>query len=102
MRIACQGRLLLWACLGYFAATAAFAGTPAHDKTPKRDKAQEQGMAQEKDRTWTALIEQAKAHGGVETKLDKSASYVFQQKDGTYISFTRLLATNKGRSVCLK
>jgi len=55
----------------------------------------------EKNKAWDALIEQAKAHGGVETKLDKSASYIFQRPDGSYVSFTRQLATDKGRSVCL-
>jgi hypothetical protein len=55
----------------------------------------------EKNKAWDALIEQAKAHGGVETKLDKSASYVFQRPDGSYVSITRRLADDKGRSVCL-
>ncbi len=55
----------------------------------------------DKDKAWETLIEQAKAHGGVETKLDKSASYVFQRPDGSYVSLTRLLASDKGRSVCL-
>lgn len=55
----------------------------------------------DKNKAWDALIEQAKAHGGVETKLDKSASYVFQRPGGSYVSFTRLLASDKGRSVCL-
>ena len=55
----------------------------------------------EKNKAWDTLIEQAKAHGGVETKLDKSASYVFRRPDGSYVSFTRQLATDKGRSVCL-
>ena len=55
----------------------------------------------ERDQGWDKLIAEAQAHGGVETKLDKSASYVFQRPDGSYVSFTRLLATDKGRSVCL-
>ena len=55
----------------------------------------------EKNKAWDALIEQAKAHGGVETKLNKSASYVFQRPDGSYVSFTRQITTDKGRSVCL-
>jgi hypothetical protein len=59
------------------------------------------GGTAERNNAWDALIEEAKAHGGVETKLDKSASYVFQRPDGSYLSFTRLLATDKGRSVCL-
>ena len=55
----------------------AFAGTP------------------DKDKRWDALIAQAKAHGGVETVLDRSASYVFQAQDG---SFVTLLASLRGRS----
>lgn len=54
----------------------------------------------ERDKGWETLIAEAKAHGGVETKLDKSVSYVFQRPDGSYLTFTRL---NDGtrRSVCL-
>lgn len=55
----------------------------------------------ERDKAWNALIAEAKAHGGAETKLDRSTSYVFKRQDGSYLSFTRLLATDKGRSVCL-
>jgi hypothetical protein len=57
--------------------------------------------AVDKSKAWDSLIEQAKVHGGVETKLDKSVSYVFQRTDGSYMSFTRLLAGAKDRSVCL-
>ena len=81
------GQGLSWACLsltiGLLACGPALAG------------------ATDRDKSWDKLIEQAKAHGGVETKLDKSSSYVFQRPDGSYVSFTRLLATAKGRSVCL-
>jgi hypothetical protein len=67
---------------------AALAASPAYGGAPDKDKA------------WDALIEQVKTHGGVETVLDKSASYVFQRPDGSYVTFTRLLAAAK-RSVCL-
>jgi hypothetical protein len=60
----------------------AFAGTP------------------DKDRRWDALIAQAKAHGGVETVLDRSASYVFQAQDGSFVTLTRVLQGSK-RAVCL-
>ena len=60
----------------------AFAGTP------------------DKDRRWDALIAQAKAHGGVETVLDRSASYVFQAPDGSFVTLTRVLQGSK-RAVCL-
>jgi len=56
--------------------------------------------APDKDKAWDALIDEAKKHGGVETVLDRSASYVFQRTDGSYVAFTRLLAAAK-RSVCL-
>ncbi len=55
----------------------------------------------ERDKAWNALIAAAKARGAEETKLDRSASFVFQSSDGVYVTFTRLLATDKGRSVCL-
>jgi hypothetical protein len=64
-------------------AAGAFAGTLARDKA------------------WSNLIEQAKAHGGAETKLDRSTSYVFQRPDGSYLTFTQLLAPKETRSVCL-
>jgi hypothetical protein len=54
----------------------------------------------ERDKAWNAWIEQAKAHGGVETVLESSASFVFQRPDGVYVTFTRLLKSAK-RSVCL-
>jgi hypothetical protein len=60
----------------------AFAGTP------------------DKDKRWDALIAQAKAHGGVETVLDRSASYVFQAPDGSFVTLTRVLEGSK-RAVCL-
>lgn len=53
----------------------------------------------EKDRLWAAAIDAAKARGGVETVLDKSASYVFRTAEGDYVSLTRLLKSDK-RSVC--
>jgi len=59
-----------------------------------------EAAAPDKDKAWDALIEQVKQHGGVETVLDRSASYVFQRPDGSYVTFTRLLAAAK-RSVCL-
>ena len=80
MRRACA---LPWACVLIAAATPVCAGSP------------------ERDKAWSELIAQAKEHGAEETKLDKSASYVFQREDGSYLTFTRMLATDKGRSVCL-
>ena len=55
---------------------------------------------QDKDKRWDALIAQAKAHGGVETVLDRSASYVFQAPDGSFVTLTRVLQGSK-RAVCL-
>ena len=60
----------------------AFAGTP------------------DKDKRWDALIAQAKAHGGAETVLDRTASYVFQGPDGSFVTLTRVLKGSK-RVVCL-
>jgi hypothetical protein len=57
--------------------------------------------AAERDKAWDALIAAAKARGAEETKLDRSASFVFQREDGAYVTFTRLLTTPEGRSVCL-
>lgn len=54
----------------------------------------------ERDRAWEALIAEAQKHGGQETQLDKSASYVFQRPDGAYVTFTRVFASG-ARSVCL-
>ena len=68
---------------------AALALASAEAGTPERDKA------------WDALMQAAKAHGGTETKLDRSASFVFQRPDGSYLTLTRLLQSDKGRSVCL-
>ena len=72
-----------WRCVAYLIVAPALAGTT------------------ERDKAWDALIAQARAHGGIETTLDRSASYVFRRPDGSYLSFTRLLQSNKGRSVCL-
>ena len=69
------------ALLGLVAATA-IAGTP------------------ERDKAWETLIAEAKKHGGVETKLDQSASYVFQRPDGSFLTFTHLLKRDK-RAACL-
>lgn len=54
----------------------------------------------DKDKRWDALIAQAKAHGGTETVLDRSASYVFQARDGSFVTLTRFLDGSK-RAVCL-
>jgi hypothetical protein len=56
--------------------------------------------APDKDRRWDALLAQAKAHGGVETVLDRGASYVFQAQDGSFVTLTRVLMGSK-RAVCL-
>ena len=56
--------------------------------------------ANSQDKQWNDLIAQAKKHGGVETVLDQTASYVFQAKDGTYVTFTRAL-DNKKRFICI-
>jgi hypothetical protein len=52
------------------------------------------------DQQWSELIAHAKKHGGVETVLDQTASYVFQAHDGTYVTFTRTL-DNKKRYICI-
>ncbi len=52
------------------------------------------------DKEWNELIAQTKKHGGVETVLDQTASYVLQAKDGTYVAFTRTL-DNKKRFICI-
>lgn len=54
----------------------------------------------ERDRIWDSLIAEAQKHGGSETRLDKSTSYVFQRPDGSYLTFTRSFA-NGVRAVCL-
>jgi hypothetical protein len=56
--------------------------------------------APDKDKLWDALIAQAKARGGAETVLDRSASYVFQAQDGSFVTLTRVLQGSK-RAVCL-
>ena len=71
---------------GFAAAMLASAAAPA--QTPNRDQA------------WDALVAEAKSHGGVETRLDRSASYVFQRPDGIYVTLTRALKGGK-RDVCL-
>ena len=58
------------------------------------------GAASERGKAWDTLIAEAKKHGGVETKLDRSASYVFQQNDGSYVTFTHMLTGDK-RAACL-
>jgi hypothetical protein len=78
-----RARELLWVCVILAAVSPVRAGSP------------------ERDAAWSELIAQAKAHGAEETKLDRSASYVFQREDGSYLTFTRLLTTDKGRSICL-
>ena len=74
--------MLLWSAVAALTVHSAFAATPKRDKD------------------WEALIAEAKQHGGVETVLDKSASWVFQRPDGVYVTFTRVLKNSK-RSVCL-
>ncbi|MDE3176894.1 MAG: hypothetical protein KGM15_12410 [Pseudomonadota bacterium] len=59
------------------------------------------GATAERGKDWDVLIAEAKKHGGVETKLDRSSSYVFQQKDGSFVSFTQLAAPQVKRAVCL-
>ena len=54
----------------------------------------------ERDRIWDSLIAEARKHGGSETRLDKSTSYVFQRPDGSYVTFTHCF-TNGVRAVCL-
>jgi len=54
----------------------------------------------ERDRAWDALIAEAQKHGGQETRLDKSASYVFQRPDGSFVTFTRVFESG-ARAVCL-
>lgn len=66
-------RRLVWSAPAAFAAGLGFAQTP------------DRGAA------WDALIAEAKKHGGVETKLDLSASYVFQAPTGFYVTLTRSL-----------
>ena len=54
----------------------------------------------ERDRIWDSLIAEAQKHGGSETRLDKSTSYVFQRPDGAYVTFTHSFS-NGVRAVCL-
>jgi hypothetical protein len=54
----------------------------------------------ERDRSWDALIAEAQRRGGSETRLDNSASYVFQRPNGEYVAFTHAL-TNGARAVCM-
>ena len=82
MYVAGGRRVLPWTCVAFLAARFAFAGSP------------------ERDKAWEALIVQAKAHGGVETKLDQSASYVFQRPDESFVTFTHMLKGDT-RAACL-
>jgi hypothetical protein len=85
MRVAWEVRNKRRACVGLavvMLASAAQSGTPARDKA------------------WQALIEQAKAHGGVETKLDQSSSFVFQLPDGAYVTLTHMFKGGR-RAACL-
>ena len=50
--------------------------------------------------SWAKLIAAAKARGGVETQLDKSSSYVFQQEDGNFVTLTQWRSTPPKRFVC--
>ena len=50
--------------------------------------------------SWALLIAEAKKHGGAETRLDKSSSYVFQQQDGNFLTLTEWRAPPK-RFVCV-
>jgi hypothetical protein len=54
----------------------------------------------ERDQVWDSLIAEAQKRGGLETRLDKSTSYVFQRPDGAYVTFTHA-STNGVRAVCL-
>ena len=74
--------------LAAFAAGLAFAAGSAFAQTPDRGAA------------WQALIAEAKKHGGVETKLDLSASYVFQAPTGFYVTLTRSLDDIK-HAICV-
>ncbi len=74
-------RLVLSAPVG-LAAGLAFAGTP------------------DRDAAWAALIAEAKKHGGVETILGSTGSYVFQRPDGLYVMFTRTL-DSRTHAVCV-
>ena len=67
----------------------ALAAAPALADPPQRDA-----------KSWAALIEGAKKHGGTETKLDQSSSYVFQQQDGNFLTLTEWRAPLK-RFVCV-
>ncbi len=51
-------------------------------------------------KSWAKLIEAAKARGGVETKLDKSSSYVFQQENGDFVTLTEWRSTPPKRYLC--
>jgi hypothetical protein len=51
-------------------------------------------------KSWAALMEEARKHGGSETRLDKSSSYVFQQQDGNFLTLTEWRAPLK-RFVCV-
>ena len=53
----------------------------------------------EKERQWNLLIAEAKRHGGVETIINKTGSYVFGGPNGLIVAFTRTL-DNKRHFVC--
>ena len=55
----------------------------------------------DRNRAWDALLAAAKARGAQETRLDRSASFVFRRQDGSYVTLTRMFDGAKGRSVCL-
>jgi hypothetical protein len=57
--------------------------------------------ASDRDKAWDALIAEAKARGGAETKLDRSTSYVFKREDGSFVSLTQLIPPKVKRAVCL-
>ena len=40
-------------------------------------------------RDWGQLLEAARQHGGSETRLDKSSSYVFRQQNGDFVTLTQ-------------
>ena len=77
------------------------AGVAATPAAPHRDA-----------KSWGMLIAEAKKHGGTETKLDKSTSYVFQQQDGGFLTLTEWrtplkrfvcgIASNQKSTVCVR
>jgi len=53
----------------------------------------------DRDKAWDKLIAEARKHGGAATEYKTSTSYVFQRKDGFFITLTELPET-KTRAVC--